>query len=369
MYKAAVVGLGIGMAHVSGYLESEFAQLHAVCDLMPERLASVGGTFKQGSMLCLKQLFPQELLEKKWEDLGVKVYRRLEDLLNDSEIDIVSICTPDYLHPDHLSLVMASHKHILLEKPLAIELEAAAEMEYGIRNYDRSFAIGYEFRVNPAIMLMRELVATGKVGEVEAFSLYHFRTPFRRDKWNHWIQHKEFSGGLVVEETCHWFDLARFITDKEVDTVHCVTNNAINKDFDFEDIAYINGTFREGGILQISHALTGFDFSLQLTVHGTGGTIWCALKEEAFSSLDNGASNHLAIVCLGTPGMKPQDAQVWTFGQEATEPFNIRDMVKLFCRNLAEGKAQITGYDDAYESLRIALAALRSAQEKSVVQL
>jgi predicted dehydrogenase len=369
MYKAAVIGLGIGMAHVSGYMESEFAQLYAVCDLMPERLASVGGTFKQGSMLCLKQLFPQELLEKSWEDIGVIVYRRIEDLLNDSEIDIVSICTPDYLHPDHLSKVMASHKHIFLEKPLAIELQAASSMESEIRNYDRSFAIGYEFRVNPAIALLRELVTTGKVGKVEAFSLYHFRTPFRLDKWNHWIQRKECSGGLVIEETCHWFDLARFITGKEVSTVHCVTNDAINKDFNFEDIAYINGTFRDGGILQISHALTGFDFSLQLTVHGTEGTVWCSLKEDVFSSLDNGSSNHLAVVCLGKPGMKPKDAQVWTFGEEATEPFNIREMVKLYCRNLAEGKAQITGFDDAFESLRIAVGALQSAREKVVVQL
>ena len=66
--KAAVIGLGIGHGHCAGYLQSPHAELSAVCDLMPDRLARVGGTFEQGSMSELRQLYPPELLGKSWEE-------------------------------------------------------------------------------------------------------------------------------------------------------------------------------------------------------------------------------------------------------------------------------------------------------------
>ena len=112
------------------------------------------------------------------------------------------------------------------------------------------------------MLQVRELVASGFTGEVEAFSLHHFRRPFKRDKWRHWIQSRRFSGGLIVEETCHWFDLLRFITGKEVASVQCRTTDRIHADFDFEDVAYIQGSLEGGGVFQIAHALSGFDFHL-----------------------------------------------------------------------------------------------------------
>ena len=72
--NTAVVGLGIGMAHVAGYLSSPNANLVAVADAWAERRERVGGTFDQGSMLNLKPLFDGELLSKRWEDLGIRVY-------------------------------------------------------------------------------------------------------------------------------------------------------------------------------------------------------------------------------------------------------------------------------------------------------
>ena len=53
MKKAVVIGLGIGMAHAAGYMESPDAVLHGVCDLIPERTKTCGGTFEMNSMLCL----------------------------------------------------------------------------------------------------------------------------------------------------------------------------------------------------------------------------------------------------------------------------------------------------------------------------
>jgi UDP-N-acetyl-2-amino-2-deoxyglucuronate dehydrogenase len=118
--KAAVVGLGIGMAHVAGYIQSPDTELYAVCDLMPERLSKVGGTFNQGSMLCLRPLISMDILGNSWEEIGVKTFSSLDELLEDDAIDIISICTPDYLHAEHAEKVIKAGKHLLLEKPIDI---------------------------------------------------------------------------------------------------------------------------------------------------------------------------------------------------------------------------------------------------------
>lgn len=362
MIRAAVVGLGIGMAHVAGYLESEEAELYAVCDLIESRRDRVGGTFDFGSMLCLRPLFDESLLSRRWQEIGVKVFTSFEMLLEDPLVDVVSICTPDYLHPEHLRLAMDSGKHILLEKPVGISLEEAERLAPAVAAYPKKISIGYEFRINPAITRMRRIVRSGEIGEVEAFSLYHFRTPFLRDKWNQWIQKREYSGGLVVEETCHWFDLAAYITGKRIGELSCLTTPSILDDFDFEDVAYIQGRYVQGGIFQISHALTGFDFSLQLTVHGTKGTLWCNLKEESHSLLDAGSTDHWGILCKGAPNAPKQEVTTWVYGSEVSEAENIRDYVKSFCSQIVNDQRPMATFDDGLVSLKASLQALEAAK-------
>jgi predicted dehydrogenase len=270
--KAAVVGLGIGHAHCAGYLESPCAELAAVCDLMPQRLARVGGTFEAGSMTDLRQLYAPELLGRRWEDLDIQTHTSLEELLAEESIEILSLCTPDDTHAELAVRILKAGKHLLLEKPLALSLEDAEIIGRTLESAPGTFSVGYEYRLNPAVLQLRRLVAGGFVGTVEAFTLHHFRRPFKRDKWQQWIQQERSSGGLIVEETSHWLDLLRFVTAKEVAALRCNTTDRIHPDFDYEDIAFIQGTLEGKGIFQLSHALSGFDFNLVISVHGSEGT-------------------------------------------------------------------------------------------------
>ena len=61
--------------------------------------------------------------------------------------------------------------------------------------------------------------------------------------------------------------------------MQCQTTDRIHADFDFEDVAYVQGRLDGGGMFQIAHALSGFDFDLIITVHGRRGTVWCHLKD------------------------------------------------------------------------------------------
>lgn len=372
--KTAVIGLGIGLAHVAGYLKNPRAELVAVADAWEPRREKVGGTFAQGSMRVLEPLFlpphmSEGTSEKRWEELGIRAYQDAREIAEDPQIELVSLCTPDDTHEELGITLLKAGKHLLLEKPLALTIEGSQRLIDAAGANNRRVSVGYEFRVNPAVRRLRELVEAGTLGEIRAFSLYHYRTPFRRDKWQSWIQQKERSGGLLIEETCHWFDLARYLTGKEVASLSCVGASDIHTDVDYEDLAYIQGTYADGAVFQISHALTGYDFSLVLQLHGTAGTAWCGLKEERYSSLDAGASDYLGVVSHGPLNGSPADATVETFEEEATEPFNIRECTVATVDAMIDGGPFPAELEDGLESLRIALAARRSLREGNIVEL
>jgi predicted dehydrogenase len=226
--------------------------------------------------------------------------------------------------------------------------------------------MGYEMRINPAVCRIREIVASGAIGEIRAFSFQQYRPAFRRDKWQQWIQEKKRSGGLIVEETCHWFDLARYITGNEVESVHCVADGGVHADFDFEDIAFVQGTFNDGSILQIGHSLTGFDFSIIMQVHGSLGTVWCGMKAASESVLDAGQTSYHAVVASGPANPGGSAPHVETFAEEALEAQNIRDHVAECVEKLVAGAPFRSNLNDGLESLRIALAASRSAESGRV---
>jgi hypothetical protein len=148
-----------------------------------------------------------------------------------------------------------------------------------------------------------------------------------------------------------------------VATMSCRTSAAILRDFDFEDIAFIQGSLDTGGIFQLSHALSGFDFSLNLTVHGREATVWCHLKDKPTSTLDGGQSDYCGLVAWGDPNRGPEAAHSRAFGAEATEPHNIRALTMDFAGSIAEGKKPAVGFDDALRALELAIAAREGAVE------
>jgi predicted dehydrogenase len=106
----AVVGLGfMGVTHLKAYQMTPAARISAVCDAVrfPVNgvLAGVTGNIKRSDDI----------------DLGrdVKVYRRIEDVVADPEVQLVDLCTPTPLHPEQAIMALKAGKHVLCEKPIA----------------------------------------------------------------------------------------------------------------------------------------------------------------------------------------------------------------------------------------------------------
>ena len=104
--RYAVCGLGVGKGHCDAAIASANADLVAVCDLIPEKM--------------------EKIAEKC---PGLKMYTDFNDLIADPDIDIISICLPSSLHAEYAVRAMEAGKHVLVEKPIDITVEAAQKIE------------------------------------------------------------------------------------------------------------------------------------------------------------------------------------------------------------------------------------------------
>lgn len=117
--NVAVVGLGfMGVTHLRAHLDNPAARIVAVCDAtrVPVNgvLAGVAGNIKKSDDIHLGP--------------GVKVFRQLDELLADPEVELIDLCTPTPLHPEQAIAALKAGKHVLCEKPLARTSAAAQEI-------------------------------------------------------------------------------------------------------------------------------------------------------------------------------------------------------------------------------------------------
>src|ERR1700719_3559764 len=112
MVRIGIVGLGfMGMIHFLAARKMKDARVEAICSRDPKKLAgdwrSIQGNFgPRGEMMDLS---------------GIKKYSQMEALLADSDIDLVDICSPTQLHAATAIAALQAGKHVLVEKPIALE--------------------------------------------------------------------------------------------------------------------------------------------------------------------------------------------------------------------------------------------------------
>ncbi|HZH10857.1 MAG TPA: Gfo/Idh/MocA family oxidoreductase [Microvirga sp.] len=129
-------------------------------------VASVFGDVPRPRLAMLAE-YSQDLAERKARELGFERttgdWRRL---VNDPDIDVVSITTPNAFHPDMAIAALEAGKHIWCEKPMATKLEDAERMLAAARASGKVAALGYNYIQNPVMRLIRRILDEGRIGEV-----------------------------------------------------------------------------------------------------------------------------------------------------------------------------------------------------------
>lgn len=200
----------------------------------------------------------EETAQRVGVDLGVPISATLDDALA-IEADAVAICTSTDTHVDCMVAAAAAGRAVFCEKPVSLDL---AEVDRGLAAVAAAgvpLQIGFNRRFDPSHKAVADAVQSGSLGEV------HLVRITSRDPAPPPISYIEVSGGLFNDMTIHDFDMARYITGSEVDSVYAVgavrVDAAIGKAGDI-DTAVVVLTHENGAITTIDNsrqAVYGYD--------------------------------------------------------------------------------------------------------------
>jgi UDP-N-acetylglucosamine 3-dehydrogenase len=308
----AVIGAGFwGKNHARVYKELESTELVAVCDRDILRAKAVAN------------------------QLGVKAYSNSSRMLQNGEVEAVSVCTWSTSLAKEALKALRAGKHVLVEKPMATTTKQAKKLVLTAEENGLHFTVGFLMRFIPGLRHIREAVEDKKIGELVC------ATAKRVSQWPERIG----DVGVVKDTAIHDIDVMRFVFGEDPIAVYakagCMTHRR------FEDYAMIMLTFADGKSAFIeSNWLTPYKTRM-LTVTGS----------DAIMRLD----------------YVTQDLWIEAANQNVQPKFPWQEPLKAELQHFAncivkKEKPLVTG-EDGVKALRIAIAALRSSAKNSAIKL
>ena len=164
-----------------------------------------------------------EKAREKAAELNIpRIYGSLEELLNDPDIDVVHLATPNYLHYPHAKAALLAGKHVVCEKPLAMNSIESAELVKLAAQKKLVNAINFNIRMYPMSQQARSMVQSGEIGD-----LFILQGSYLQDwllfptDWN-WRLEPDQGGSVraIGDIGSHWLDLLTFITGLQVVEVY-----------------------------------------------------------------------------------------------------------------------------------------------------
>ena len=160
--------------------------------------------------------------ERKAKELRLaKAYDSVEELLAEPGLTAVHVATPNYLHAPMAKAAFAAGKHVVCEKPLAMDAAEGAELLSLADASGLVHAVNFNFRFYPLVQQAKALAQGGELGEIyQVYGRYVQDWLLRETDWN-WRLEPDLGGNMraVSDIGSHWLDLSGFITGQRVTEV------------------------------------------------------------------------------------------------------------------------------------------------------
>jgi len=251
----AVVGLGVGKAHVKGAIAAQGCKLVALCDIRPEQLDNA------------RESIPGA------ED--AVCYTDFAEMLQNPDIDVVSIATPSGMHAEMAVQALRAGKHVLVEKPMDITVHKILAIEEARQETGLKAGGIFQNRRNAIMEPFKQAVVEGRLGEIFAG---FFRVNWHRND-GYFLQNGGWrgtwdmdGGGSLMNQGVHTVDLMQWL----LGDVESIKSNmrVVNHKIETEDFTQSTIKFRSGAVVTListTCAYPGMGTELQLT--GTEGSI------------------------------------------------------------------------------------------------
>ncbi|BBJ27651.1 Gfo/Idh/MocA family protein [Athalassotoga saccharophila] len=223
------------------------------------------------------------LHRKEGADLGFKhVTDRFESIFN--HVDVVDICTPNFLHKDQIVKSLEAQKDVYCEKPLAMNSNETSEIVKVLSSHRVKNQIAFMLRFIPAVAMARSIVKQGMIGKVYAFRGEFFHSSYLdRSKPMSWrLEKSKSGGGSLVDLGSHIIDLTLFLLG-DFEEVHSSFKTIIEKrkngfeekTVDVDDWALLYVKLKSGpsGTLEASRLAAGKE-GMRFEIYASNGTLF-----------------------------------------------------------------------------------------------
>ncbi|WDZ84734.1 Gfo/Idh/MocA family protein [Micromonospora cathayae] len=318
------------------------------------------------------------------------------DLVTRDDIDVVDVCTPGDSHAEIALAALAAGKHVLCEKPLANTVEEARAMTAAAAKAQaagvRSMC-GFNYRRVPAVTMMRDLIASGRLGVVR-----HVRAVYLQD----WIVDPQFplvwrlqkdraGSGALGDIGAHIIDLTQFVTGQRITGVSAVTETFVKERplpaessglaasaNGADGAAPATGTVTvddaavfvarlDGGALatyEASRFATGRKNALRVEINGSLGSVVFDLERlnelEFYDATRPGAEQGFSRI-LVTEGDHPYMSAWWPPGHIIGYEHSFTHQMRDFVEAVATGTDPAPSFADALQVQLVLDAVTRSA--------
>lgn len=318
-----------------------------------------------------------------WED-AVNDWR---DIVDDPEIDILDISTPNDTHREIAVAAARAGKAIICEKPLGLDVAECEEMLAAVRNARVVHMVCHNYRRIPAITLAKQMIERGELGD----RIYHYRARYAQDWLTDpkfplvWRLQSQFAGsGTHGDINAHIIDLGRYLVG-EFAEVSGVMETFVRQrplragsrktgSVTVDDAVSTIGRFRNGAIanLEATRFAPGRKNSITLEINGSGGSLYFDFEEmnrlRFYNSADPADRRGFRDILVTEP-QHPFIEAWWPGGHLIGYEHTFVHTIADFVRAVVAGKSVQPTFDDGLRNQQVLDAISRSAKERRVVSI
>ncbi len=380
--KVGIIGTGfIGPAHIEALRRLGYVEVVALADMN------------------------EEIARKKAEILSIgKYYGDYREMLKDTEIEVVHICTPNHLHYIMSKDAMEAGKHVVCEKPMAMNTAEAEEMIKIAKEKQVVNALHFNLRFYPLMHHVKMMIENEELGRILAINGSYQQDWLLYDTDFSWRLQPEFSGEsrAIADIGSHWMDLVEFTTGlkvtelcSDIATFHPVRKKPLNpvetysgkslsvEDYEeieiaTEDYATVLLRFNNGahGSMTVNQVAAGRKNRLYFEVYGTKKAIgWDSERPNELwigrRDADNG-------ILLRDPAlMLPAGREIANFpgGHNEGFPDTSKQMFAKLYKYISE-KGYLKGetpdfptFEDGHRELLLCENMIKSARDEKWIKL
>lgn len=301
-----------------------------------------------------------QTLDAHCEQYRVPGYRSLTELLEQSDCDLVTICTPSGLHPQMVIEAARAGKHVMTEKPMATRWKDGLAMIQACDEARRRLFVIKQNRRNATLQLLKRAVDEKRFGKIYMVHLNVFWTRpqdyYDSAKWRGtW----EMDGGAFMNQASHYVDLLEWLIGPIAD-VQAMTGT-LARDIEVEDTGVLNVRWRNGALGSMAVTMLTYPRNLEgsITIIGEKGT----------ARVGGVAVNEIQIWDFAEP--REYDASVREASYATTSVYGFGH--PLYYKNVIDvlrGEAEPeTDGREGLKSLEVLIAAYRSARDHRTISL